>query len=136
MATKREADDLLRRIQELEAENLELRQRVGELPEMPRNSEGLPFSGPRLIMARGRRGLSPGEFAEQLHVDRQTVIGFESETIAPTMEQIGNMSMLLHFPLKFFFCEGERLLNPERISWRDGPWVWNIDNIHERKWIE
>lgn len=129
-------DELLRRITELEAENLELRARAGELPEMPRNSEGLPFSGPRLIMARNRRGLSLDEFAEQLHIDRRTLIGFESEIVAPTTEQIGNMSMLLHFPVKFFYAEGERLINPERISWRDGPWVWHADNLHERKWIE
>lgn len=127
--------DLLARITQLEGENLELRQRAGELPEMPRNSEDLPFSGPRLIMARGRRGLSLDDFAGQLHVDRHTLIGFESEIVAPTMEQIGNMSMLLHFPVKFFFAEGQRLVNPERISWRDGPWVWDADNLHERKWI-
>lgn len=129
-------NDLLDRIAQLEAENLELRARAGELPEMPRNSDGLPFSGPRLILARNRRGLSVDEFARQLHVDRQTIIGFESETVAPTIEQIGNMSMLLHFPVKFFFAEGERLINPERISWRDGPWVWNADNLHTRKWTE
>lgn len=128
--------ELLQRITDLEAENLELRARAGELPEMPRNSDGVPFSGPRLITARYRRGLSLDEFAEQLHVDRQTLIGFESETIAPTMEQIGNMSMLLHFPPLFFFAEGERLINPESISWRNGPYVWNADNLHTRKWIE
>ena len=103
---------------------------------MPRNSAGLPFSGPRLIMARCRRGLLPDELATLLHVERQTVIGFESETAAPTHEQIALMSMVLHFPLKFFYAEGERLINPEKISWRDGPWVWDIDNLHERKWIE
>lgn len=133
MSNKR---DLINRIAQLEAENLELRARAGELPEMPRNSEGVPFSGPKLITARHRRSLSVDEMANDLHVTRSTYIGFESETVAPTMEQIGNMSMLLHFPHKWFFGEGFRLLNPERISWRDGPWVWNADNIHERKWIE
>lgn len=128
--------ELLQRITQLEAENLELRARAGELPEMPRNNEGIPFSGPRLITARKRRGLSLDDLAEELHIDRQTLIGFESETVAPTAGQIDSMSLLLHFPRKFFFAKDFRLLNPEHISWRDGPWVWNADNLHERKWVE
>ena len=136
--SKRNAIDrkkLLDRITQLERENLELLARAGELPEMPRNKEGEPFSGPRLITARHRRGLSVDEFAEKLRVSRKTLIGFESETKAPTMEQIYKMSMMLHFPLKCFFAAGYRLVNPESISWRDGPWIWNADNMHERKWI-
>jgi transcriptional regulator with XRE-family HTH domain len=127
--------ELLDRITQLEAENLELLSRAGELPDMPRNSEGVPFSGPRLIMARHRRGLSLDECAEQLHVDRRTLIGFESETVAPILDQIVNMSMLLGFPIKFFYAEGVRLIDPEKISWRDGPWQWDADHLHERKWV-
>lgn len=127
--------DLLSEIDRLEAENLELRARAGELPPMPCNSEGLPFSGPRMITARCRRGLSIDEMASLLHVDRRTIIGFETETIAPTMEQIGKMSMRLHFPLKFFFARDMRLVDPERVSWRTSPWVWNAGNMHIRKWI-
>jgi len=128
--------ELLARISQLEAENVELRARAGELPAMPCNKDGLPFSGPRLVTARCLRGLSLDEFAEQLRVSRQDLIGFESETVAPTMEQIGFMSILLHFPLKWFFARGARLINSERISWRDGPWTWNADNLHWRKWLE
>ena len=116
-----DVNDLRQRLLDMEAENLELRARAGELPEMPRNSEGLPFSGARMITARNRRGLTPGELAEDLHVTRQEVIGFETETIAPTMEQIGNMAMILHFMPGFFFADDYWLINPERISWRDGP---------------
>lgn len=130
-----DAHELLSRIAQLEAENVELRQRAGELPAMPRNSDGLPFSGARLAMVRMKRGLSLEELAKMLHVDRATIIGFESETIAPTTQQVGDIAMRLHWPLKFFYAENVRLVNPERISWRGSPWVWNADNLHWRKWV-
>lgn len=128
--------DLLDKIVALEAENLELRRRASELPPMPHNNDGLPFSAPRLIMARWRRGIGLDEMAEMLHLDRETYIGIESEIVAPTMEQIGNMSMLLHFPVKFFFAEGERLINPYTASWSGPRFEWDADHLHVRKWME
>lgn len=131
MATK-ENKALVERIQELEAENIELRQRAGELPEMPRNLQGLPFSAPRLIVARMRRGISVPEMAKKLGVDKRTYIGYESETVAPTMEQIGKMAMLSGFPLRFFFAEFEPLMSFSATSL--GPYEWDADTIHIKKW--
>lgn len=131
MTTKR---DLERRLKELEAQNLELLARAGELPEMPRNREGLPFSGPRLILVRNVRGLTVSEMAKEMHCDKRIYIGYESEIVAPTVEQIGNMSMILHWPLKFFFCEGFRLIDLDASGWSGPPIVLDADELHVRKW--
>lgn len=125
--------DLLAKIEELEAQNKALLARLGELPELPRNAEGLPFSPPRLILARMRRGIDAPAMAGKLKLMKATYIGIESATVAPTWDQIAQMSMLTRFPAGFFFAEDFWLFSFDNTSL--GPYSWNADNYHVRQWI-
>lgn len=65
--------------------------------------ESRAFNGQRLKMARTIRGISIGNLAEKMEVQRQTISMYENGKISdPDYTKIYKMSEILNFPLEFF----------------------------------
>jgi Zn-dependent peptidase ImmA (M78 family)/DNA-binding XRE family transcriptional regulator len=76
------------------------------------------FNPSRLSLARKRRGLNQSALAEQIGVDRRSVVGFESGEYPPSFQTLEKIQSVLDFPNQFFFGEDLDEPTPDAVSFR------------------
>jgi len=76
------------------------------------------FTPARLSLARRRRGLTKKALAEAIGVTPHTVLRYESAEIVPSEEIVKKISLMLNFPVAFFFGDEIDEVREEAASFR------------------